>query len=210
MSALFTQICYGETMKKLVSYIFLSLMWFNVGLANDIREIDIGGISIGDSLLDHLSKEEIMTEIEENKPTYNYLNNDFGEVYLFKKIKNFELLSFFVRPDDKYYTIYSISGMISFDEKFEACLVKQKEFEKKFSKKFKDTKKQKLTNNFEWDPTGESFSQNVILNFNSGDNIQINCTKYKKSLKIENGWNDGFVIAFNKKEVTDWFDSPIN
>ena len=185
-------------------------MWFNVGLANDIREIDIGGISIGDSLLDHLSKEEIVTEIEENKPTYNYLNNDFGEVYLFKKIKNFELLSFFVRPDDKYYTIYSISGMISFDEKFEACLVKQKEFEKKFSKKFKDTKKQKLTNNFEWDPTGESFSQNIILNFNSGDNIQINCTKYKKSLKIENGWNDGFVIAFNKKEVTDWFDSPIN
>ena len=197
-------------MKKLVSYIFLSLMWFNVGLANDIREIDIGGISIGDSLLDHLSKEEIVTEIEENKPTYNYLNNDFGEVYLFKKIKNFELLSFFVRPDDKYYTIYSISGMISFDEKFEACLVKQKEFEKKFSKKFKDTKKKKLTNNFEWDPTGESFSQNIILNFNSGDNIQINCTKYKKSLKIENGWNDGFVIAFNKKEVTDWFDSPIN
>ncbi len=35
-----------------------------------------------------------------------------------------------------------------------------KKFEKKFSKKFKDTKKQKLTNNFEWDPTGESFSQN--------------------------------------------------
>ena len=70
-------------MKKLSLYIFLVLMWCNVGFADDISEYQIEGISIGDSLLDHLSKEEIITEIEINKPSYNYLNNDFGEVYLF-------------------------------------------------------------------------------------------------------------------------------
>ena len=33
MSALFTKICYGENMKKLVSYIFVFLMFFSVGFA---------------------------------------------------------------------------------------------------------------------------------------------------------------------------------
>ena len=33
MSALFVKICYGETMKKLVSYIFLGLVLCNVGYA---------------------------------------------------------------------------------------------------------------------------------------------------------------------------------
>ena len=36
MSALFTQICYGEIMKKLVPYIFVGLMFCNVGIAKDL------------------------------------------------------------------------------------------------------------------------------------------------------------------------------
>ena len=75
-------------MKKLSLYIFLGLLWCNVGFADDISEYQIEGISIGDSLLDHLSKEEIANEIEANKSAYNYLNDDFGEVYLFS---NFDI-----------------------------------------------------------------------------------------------------------------------
>jgi len=72
-----------KKMKKLSLYIFLVLMFCNVGFADDISEYEIEGISIGDSLLDHMSKEEIITEIERTRPAYNHLNNDFGEVYLY-------------------------------------------------------------------------------------------------------------------------------
>ena len=34
MSALFTQICYGEIMKKLSLYILMGLLWCNIGFAN--------------------------------------------------------------------------------------------------------------------------------------------------------------------------------
>ena len=51
--------------------------------AENISDFEIEGISIGDSLLDYLSEKEIIAEIEINKPSYNYLNDDFGEVYLF-------------------------------------------------------------------------------------------------------------------------------
>jgi|TARA_Y100000310_G_C20092653_1_gene539002 hypothetical protein len=96
-------------MKKLSTYLFLVLFSFSApSYAEDISEYQIEGISIGDSLLDHLSKEEIIKELEITKPAYNYLNDDFGEVYLFSNFDTYDNLSFFVKPKDKHYTIYSI------------------------------------------------------------------------------------------------------
>ena len=52
-------------MKKLLGILVLGLLWCNVGFADDISEFKIEGISIGDSLLVHLSKEEIENECVE-------------------------------------------------------------------------------------------------------------------------------------------------
>ena len=185
-------------------------MWCNVGVADDISEYEIEGISIGDSLLDHLSKEEIITEIESNKPTYNYLTDEFGEVYLSGNFDTYDRLSFFVKPKDKHYTIYSISGGISYDDKLEECFAKQKEIEKEFSSTYKNAKKRKYSVKFDWDPTGESVTHNINFLFDSGDTIEVNCTKYKKSLKIENNWKDALQVVIDTKEIADWFENPIN
>ena len=124
-------------MKKLSTYLFLVLFSFSaLSFADDINELEIEGISIGESLLDYLSKDEIINEIEANKSTYNYLNNDFGEVYLYGNFEKYDYLSFFVRQNDKKYIIFSIAGLINYDEKFDACLLKQKEIENEFSKIF--------------------------------------------------------------------------
>ena len=107
-------------MKKLSTYLFLILFSFSASsFADDISELQIEGISIGDSLLDHLSGEEIITEIESNKLSYNYLTDEFGEVYLEGNFEIYDLLSFFVKPDDKNYTIYDIRGGIYYDDGIE-------------------------------------------------------------------------------------------
>ena len=36
------------------------------------------------------------------------------------------------------------------------------------------------------------------------------CRKNKKSLKIENNWEDSFQVSTSKKEVNEWFYDPIN
>ena len=198
-------------MKKLSTYLFLFLFSFSApSFADDISEYQIEGISIGDSLLDHLSKEEIITEIERNRPAYNYLNDDFGAAYLYGNFDTYDRLSFFVKPKDKHYTIYSIKGSISYDDKLEQCFAKQKEIEKEFSSIYKNAKKRKMTLEFDWDPTGESVTHNIQFYLDSGDYSEINCTKYKKSLKIENGWKDSLQVIISTKEVFDWFDKPIN
>jgi len=198
-------------MKKLSTYLFLILFSFSTpSFADDISEYQIEGISIGDSLLDHLSKEEIITEIEINKPSYNYLSDEFGEVYLFGNFDIYDNLSFMVKPKDKHYTIYTIKGSISYDDKLEQCFAKQKEIEKEFSSIYKNAKKRKITLEFDWDPTGESVIHNTYFEFDSGDYIRVSCAKYKKSLKIENNWDDSFSFSISKKVIDDWFSNRIN
>ena len=196
-------------MKKISLYIFLVLMFFNIGLANEIQDYEIEGFSIGDSLLDHLSKEEIITEIEANKPAYNYLNDDFGEVYLFNNYENYDHLSFFVKTQDKDYIIYAIKGSVLYADKLEQCFAKQKEIEKEFSLMYKDAKERKAKINFDWDSTGESVIYNSYFDFISGDYIRVSCAKYKKSIKIKNNWEDNLQIVIGTKKIMDWFTNPI-
>ena len=46
-------------MKKLLAIIILSLYFITSSQADDIRDFEIEGMSIGDSLLDHFTKKEI-------------------------------------------------------------------------------------------------------------------------------------------------------
>ena len=198
-------------MKRLSLYLFLLFFTLQTpSLADDIRDFQIEGISVGDSLLDHLSKEEIITGIERTKPAYNYLTDEFGEVYLYSNFDAYDHLSFAVKPKDKHYTIYLIKGAISYDDKLEQCFVKQKEIEKEFSSIYKNAKKHKSTLEFDWDPTGESVTHNIYFVFDSGDYVRVGCTKYKKSLKIKNNWKDALQVIIGTKEILDWFDKPIN
>ena len=129
-------------MKRLSLYLFLILFTLQTpSWADDIRDFQIEGMSIGDSLLDYMSEEEIITEIETNKPTYNYLTDEFGEVYLEGNFEIYDVLSFFVKPDDENYTIYYISGSINYDDKIKQCYAKQKEIIEEFSLLYKNTKK---------------------------------------------------------------------
>ena len=198
-------------MKKLSAYLFLFVLSFSIpSSADDIKDLQIEGISIGDSLLNYISKKDILSEIQKNEPAYNYLNDDFGEVYLRNNIEKYDYLSVFVKQKDKLYTIYSIAGLIMYDNKLEQCLAKQEEIEKEFSSMFTNTKINSYTLKFDWDPTSNSTSQNIEFVFSSGNFIEINCTKYEKNLKIKNNWSDGLQVTINKKEIKDWFSNPIN
>ena len=198
-------------MKKLSTYLFLILFSFSVpSFAEDISEYQIEGISIGDSLLDHLSKEEIITGIERSKPGYNYLTDEFGEVYLFRKFEIYDRLSFKVKPNDNNYIIYSIKGSISYNDNIKECLIKQKEIVKEFSVLYKNTRKVEETATFPFDPTGKSNTRYVQFIFDSGDAITVSCKEYEKSLKIKNNWIDNLSISISKKDVIDWMSKHIN
>ncbi len=200
-------------MKKLFSYLFLVFLSLqNLSFTeeiNNIYDIEIEGISLGDSLLKYLSKNEIIKEIEINKSSYNYLNDNFGEVYLFNDFDNYDRLSFMVKQkNDKNFNIYFIKGSISYDNKLEECFAKREEIEKAFSNVYMNADKDEKKLNFDWDASGESVTYNITYYFDTGGYSSINCTKYKQKLKNEYGWKDSLQVIIGSQEVLDWFSNP--
>ena len=197
-------------MKKLSLFTFLVLMWCNVGFAEDISELQIEGFSIGDSLLDHMSKEEIISEIENNKNAYNYLTDEFGEVYLFKNYEKYDYLSFLVKPKDKNYIIYYIGGTIKYDDKIKQCRKKQKEVYRDISSQFNIIRKEEESALYPWDSSGKSINHYISLFLMSGDEISISCAEFEKNIKIENNYVDGLTVEISTKEVSKWMRNHIN
>ena len=193
-------------MKKLLTYFFLVFFTFLTSSdAKDVTDYEINGVSIGQSLLDYLSKDEIFAEIDNNKPTYNYLTSDFGEVYLTLSSDEYDFMSVFVKPNDKNFIIHYVSGSKEFPNKIEKCYKKQKEIELDMSKLFKNVKKYNHEVIFPWDSTGESKSKYVQLIFQSGNAITISCANFSNKVKSERNMEDALSIELSLKEVEDWF-----
>ena len=126
-------------MKKLL-ILLLSLFFLSSPsvFADDISDFEIEGMSIGDSLLDYMTEDEILAEIEITKNDYYYLNepNKYVEVYLWKDFPTYERISVFIKNNstnqyitdkNEQYKILSVNGYISFVENFEGCIQKSDE-----------------------------------------------------------------------------------
>ena len=198
-------------MKKLSTYLFLVLFSFSApSFADDISDFQIEGISIGDSLLDHMSKEEIITQIEINKSLYHYTTDEFGQVYKYDGLQTYFMMSFYVKTADKNFIIYGITGTLPHAEDINSCYKKMSEISKEFSATYKNAKKNEETFNNPGDPTGRSKMKQVNFIFKSGDKIKIVCTDFEENLRIKNNWIDGLDIIIQSKEVTDWLSKRIN
>ena len=191
-------------MKKFLAILILIFTLQTPSQADDIRDFQIEGMSIGDSLLDYMSEEKIKTEIKETRYMYTYLNEDFGEVYLYEGLQTYDSMSFFVKPNDEKFLIYEVRGIISYIEDLNGCHKKQNEIVEEISKIFEDAKKSEKSFKSRHDPSGKSTKEKVIFTFNSGDEIQIVCGNWEENLRIKNNWDEGIGVIISTNEVLNW------
>ena len=186
----------------------LILFFSSSVVAEDISDFQIEGISIGDSLLNHMSEKEIEKEIERNKYMYEYFEEElFGEVYLSSNsFQTYEYLSFFVKLNDEKHIIYSVRGIISYNENFDECYKKQDSVIKELSSMFNTSNKFSDFSNHSIDPSGKSTVKSIGFNLSSGGRILTECTKFEKKLKLKNNWNDAFAVMLDSKDVIDWMN----
>ena len=100
-------------MKKLSLYIFLVLMWCNAGFADDISDFEIDGISIGDSLLEHMSEEDITKNITD---IYNYIDDKKFIVsgFITNNVSSrYGVIQVTFKKNDDKYIIYGVEGVIN-------------------------------------------------------------------------------------------------
>ena len=111
-------------MKRLLLILILTFSFQSLAKADDIKDFQIEGVSIGDSLLDYMTVDEI--KIAENNPTY-YKNNEF--VVIFSKIESekYDRIQITYKPDDKKFIIHEIQAVIDLEHNFKECTKLKKE-----------------------------------------------------------------------------------
>ena len=86
--------------------------------ADDIRDFEIEGMSIGDSLLDYTSKQDIIdtSDAPYNSKKFSMYSN------LFEKGSKYEGYLVHYKTDDPKFIIEALQGMILFENNFSECL----------------------------------------------------------------------------------------
>ena len=188
-------------MKKLYIYFFLVLLSLQTpSQADDIRDFEIEGMSIGDSLLDYMSEEEI----KENEFPGVYKDKKFTLSDYNKSSAIYDTVSIEYKPNDKKYTIYGVQGIIDFPNNIEGCYKKQDEIEKEIFSMFNEAKKKNwgiLVLHLKGTAAEGSTFKPISFDFNTGDRISISCYHYSNRPQI-----DHLKITLTSKEFKEYIE----
>ena len=106
-------------MKPLIILFFIVISLQSWTKADDIRDFEIEGLSIGDSLLNFASEKKIKSSISSNQ----YTNNKYI-IYMVDKfvdLTNYDFLAATVKKNDNQYIITSLKGAI-FYKNLDECI----------------------------------------------------------------------------------------
>ena len=189
-------------MKKLSIYLFLIFFGFQTSsLGDDIRDFEIEGISIGDSLLEHFSKNEINEALE--NPSY-YKDKKFLEIFLNYNESKFDFLQVAFQTKDKSYKIEKIMMVKEFSDQIENCKKYKKNFINESSEFLNDAKRSDVESVSSTDPTGNSFSYISVFYYPSGGFFNFNCTDYGQEMLDQKGWQDVFKVSIGSEKFLNY------
>ena len=182
-------------MKRLLLIIILTFSFQTLVKADDIRDFEIEGISIGDSLLDHFSVDEINDFPEDFYPK----SKKFYIKYLFSnEYTSYDIMKVALKKNSN--QIYSLSGSLFFDN-FDKCNIKKKEIIKSISTSFKVKIDDKgifkvpdLADN------QSKKSQTEIPLLNGSGLFSVQCTDWSLEAETKNNWRDNLSVTVYTKE----------
>ena len=179
--------------------VFSIQSWTN---AEDIRDFEIEGISIGDSALEFFSEEEI----KKNSGDY-YKNKTFTPFEVYKKpfFKVYEFVGGAFKAEDNNYIFHHIKGVIEYPNDIKSCYKKMDEISKELSEIFKYEEGVKVKNVrdaifYGLEESNESIFSYDEYTFKSGDTIEVHCYDYSEKTP----YNDALQVAIITKEFNDF------
>ena len=205
-------------MKKLLILLFTLFFLSSPSVfADDLSDFQIEGISIGDSLLDYMTEDEILEGIESSEDdNYYYYKNEpykYAEVYIFDTLQKFDAISFFIKntPKNEYitnkkekYIIEGVRGMIPYIQDFDACLEEKDEVLNEISIMFLNADKTEFRGASKSDPSGNSIYDAVWLTLDSGASVSIHCSDWDEDYRKKENIKEGLNIQLSSKELDSW------
>jgi len=171
--------------------------------ANEIYEFEIGGMSVGDSLLDYFSEEEI-----KNFEKYYYPGSkEFFTAGVDADNANYDFIQFTVTNDDKY-IIHSLSGKIFYENNFEKCKKKMNLIIKDITNTLPENvvKENEKLAEMPADKTGKSVNTNTTFFFQNKDYITVECSDWTDEMEFA----DNLKVRFSTNFYNQWLIDEAN
>jgi len=165
--------------------------------ADDIREFEIEGVSIEDSLLNYMQKEEII-ELREKY----YEDDTFSSITIFPgeysfKLSFYDALVLSYKTKDKKFELKGISGIVRYKDNIEECYPKMKDVINDLTTVFPKITPTPIEKS-EWALGSVNFSD---FNFKRNDVVTVSCIKYNKG---DHNYTDNLRVAVNTREFVEW------
>ena len=171
-------------MRIFLSVLILIFSFQSLSKADDIRDFEIEGISIEDSLLNFFSEDEInKTFLYKSNKYYSFVSTKYSS-------ENYDGIQFHVKNNDKTFTIAAIEGVKLFQNNISECIRLKKIIVNELSSLFIDAEKTEDSGNHEYDPTGDSKYYRTSFFTNPKDewnSIEVACFDWSEKLEKEFG-----------------------
>jgi len=195
-------------MRKLLLIFILTLSFQSWVNADDIKDFKLEGISVGDSLLDYMTKNEIKMALSSSAEV-GIGDEKFIVIWGPKSMKDiYDTFQVTYKFNDKKYTVHAIDGQLDFIDDFKGCKIKKKEIEKDIKNLLGNIKPNSWQNNHVADKTGKSKVVATDFILNTGGQIQITCTDWSKEMFEENQWENDLTISLRTEKYQNFIDSP--
>ena len=190
-------------MKRLILILILTLSFQSLTKADDIREFEIEGISIGDSALDFFDESDIKKNSKDyfKDKTYTPVQNDN---YSFFKV--YDAVDFAFKTGDNKYILHNINGILFYDNKdINECYTKMDQITSEIQSNINFIKKtNKKVSIHSADKTGKSKYTHVTFTLNDGY-IVVTCYDYS----VEHGSQNHLSVSVDTKKFNEWVVSGI-
>tara|TARA_Y100001958_G_scaffold139691_1_gene113769 strand:+ start:608 stop:1150 length:543 start_codon:yes stop_codon:yes gene_type:complete len=170
--------------------------------ADDIRDFEIEGISIGDSLLNHISK----TQIDKLSKQFVYPNKQYY-IFVIEKdylnLNTYDYIQVEIKNNDFNYTVEALSGFLDYKNQIKDCHKKRKKIDSDIKESFKDLTIDKYNKKHRSDKTKKSINYITEFIFKNGDTIVTICEDWSSHMNHADSLRVGIV----PKKFYDWISN---
>ena len=171
-----------------------------------MRNFEVLGMSIGDSLLDFMPEVDIFYEIEKHKKLNRYSSlkepNKFLEITVPKQEDYlYDRAIVFIKntiPSD--YTIYGLRGYRYYIEDFDACIKRRNQIAEILTDFFPDAKTgSKVVED------NKSITDTFSIGYKAKNRlIDVSCLDIEETYRLKNNFREGLTFVIRNKEFSDW------
>ena len=182
-------------MKKLLIFSLILINLIFSSKADDIRDFQIEGMSVGDSLLKYMNINEIK-KAERNKN--NYPNSNYVVIFYNNNSEIYDKVEIVYNSTDKSYIIEALTGSVEDSNNYQNCKIKKKEISEEFKITFKDSKIYEDESEHVFSPG----SLTVVTDFypKSGGFARVSCNDWSKEAEKKNKWVDNLKVSLGSNE----------